>query len=435
MTFKAIQTYSDGKVVSWIEQPAPGSTEEPDFPAPTLQLAAPSAAGGVTASSAPAAPATSDTASKGSVIGAYLLGGLGLLAGLAGLALGLTSRRRSTSAGDPTPTDITTPAGSDEPSRHGTDPPGRPGRWSETRPAPSAPGQRMSAQSGVLCALSSRRRSSPHTSPRPDEPGLPVGCQDRGEEVHSADGSREIVLADLSDRQTSTTRTAASSPGWSPAWSRPPTAGWSRTPTPTGLAGDCPDTVQPEPVAAGPADREPGPVRGDRGHLPGPRPGPVEHDARRGRHRRHRHRPADLRRGRRGRAGAVPRAPRRPAGDRGDLHPLAHRPLRWRARRGRRRHRRPDPRAGRVPRARRLARTSTPATAMLRRGMYHTGMGAAGRARPAQVGGGLGPATSTGTVGADRAHPGHHPHRPGGDRRRRPHRLPADARHRGARRR
>ncbi len=37
--FKAIQTYSDGTTVSWIETPAPGSTAEPDHPAPTLSLA------------------------------------------------------------------------------------------------------------------------------------------------------------------------------------------------------------------------------------------------------------------------------------------------------------------------------------------------------------------------------------------------------------
>ena len=103
ITFKAIQTYSDGKVVSWIEEPAAGSAEEPDFPAPTLQLAAaPAAAGsGVTATAAPAAPAAADpdAASKGSVTGAYVLGGLGLLAGLTGLALGLGARRRRTTVG------------------------------------------------------------------------------------------------------------------------------------------------------------------------------------------------------------------------------------------------------------------------------------------------------------------------------------------------
>ncbi len=40
MTFKAIQTYSDGEVVSWIEEAAAGSTAEPEHPAPVLKLTA-----------------------------------------------------------------------------------------------------------------------------------------------------------------------------------------------------------------------------------------------------------------------------------------------------------------------------------------------------------------------------------------------------------
>jgi uncharacterized protein YcnI len=40
LTFPAIQTYSDGTVVKWIQVPAPGSTAEPDDPAPMLSLAA-----------------------------------------------------------------------------------------------------------------------------------------------------------------------------------------------------------------------------------------------------------------------------------------------------------------------------------------------------------------------------------------------------------
>jgi uncharacterized protein YcnI len=103
MTFKAIQTYSNGKVVSWVEVPPAGSTTEPDLPAPTLKLtAAPAVSGATTATAAGAAAnaaADSDAATKGSVTGAYLLGGAGLLAGLAGLALGRTRRRRP-----PTPT-------------------------------------------------------------------------------------------------------------------------------------------------------------------------------------------------------------------------------------------------------------------------------------------------------------------------------------------
>jgi uncharacterized protein len=40
LTFGAIQTYSDGSVVRWNQHAAPGSTVEPDFPAPTLHLTA-----------------------------------------------------------------------------------------------------------------------------------------------------------------------------------------------------------------------------------------------------------------------------------------------------------------------------------------------------------------------------------------------------------
>jgi periplasmic copper chaperone A len=39
VTFKAIQVYSDGSQVNWTDVPAPGSTAEPEHPAPTLKLA------------------------------------------------------------------------------------------------------------------------------------------------------------------------------------------------------------------------------------------------------------------------------------------------------------------------------------------------------------------------------------------------------------
>jgi periplasmic copper chaperone A len=99
MTFKAIQTYSDGTVVSWIDVPAAGSTEEPEHAAPILQLAAAGAAAPGTAASSAAAPtvtASGDDASKGSVTGAYVVGGIGLVAGLAALALAVSGRRRRT---------------------------------------------------------------------------------------------------------------------------------------------------------------------------------------------------------------------------------------------------------------------------------------------------------------------------------------------------
>ena len=119
----------------------------------------------------------------------------------------------------------------------------------------------------------------------------------------------------------------------------------------------CADDGAPQPVAAEPAVRQAGPLRGGRGHLPGPRPRPVQHQLHRGRHRDHRHRPADLHRDRGGRAGAVPRPSRRPAGRRGHLHPQPRRPLRRRARRDdagrRRRGQGRDHRARALHRARR----------------------------------------------------------------------------------
>lgn len=55
LVFKALQTYSSGEIVRWIEVPAAGQPE-PDFPAPEITLSAP-AAGAASASgaSAPAA--------------------------------------------------------------------------------------------------------------------------------------------------------------------------------------------------------------------------------------------------------------------------------------------------------------------------------------------------------------------------------------------
>jgi uncharacterized protein YcnI len=92
MVFKALQTYSDGTVVRWIQEPTGASGEELANPAPVLKLVS-----GVPA----AAP---NTAADDST--ARWLGVAGLVAGLAGLALGglavaLVARRtrRPTPAG------------------------------------------------------------------------------------------------------------------------------------------------------------------------------------------------------------------------------------------------------------------------------------------------------------------------------------------------
>jgi uncharacterized protein YcnI len=71
MTFKAIQTYSDGAVVSWIEEAAEGSTAEPEHPAPVLKLAAASgtdSAGHLTSTGSTASPGS--TAPAGSTASA-----------------------------------------------------------------------------------------------------------------------------------------------------------------------------------------------------------------------------------------------------------------------------------------------------------------------------------------------------------------------------
>jgi uncharacterized protein YcnI len=93
IVFKALQTYSDGAVVRWIEPPA-ADGQEPEHPAPVLELAK-------AAAEAPnAVPAANTTATSddgdGRTSWALGLGIAGLVAGLGGLAVGLLGWRRST---------------------------------------------------------------------------------------------------------------------------------------------------------------------------------------------------------------------------------------------------------------------------------------------------------------------------------------------------
>lgn len=96
LTFKAVQTYSDGSTVSWIEEPAPGSSAEPEHPAPVLTLGAGSSSEPGSSSSA-SEPATSggqsDAASEASATTGIVLGGLGVLLGVAALVLARRRRR------------------------------------------------------------------------------------------------------------------------------------------------------------------------------------------------------------------------------------------------------------------------------------------------------------------------------------------------------
>ena len=105
MEFKALQTYSDGEVVRWIE-PAKADGSEPERPAPTLKLT-PAAAEGASANAAPtgsaiAAQSSSTTAggssaaSQASVNTALGLSVAALIVGLIAAALAL--RRRNPAA-------------------------------------------------------------------------------------------------------------------------------------------------------------------------------------------------------------------------------------------------------------------------------------------------------------------------------------------------
>ncbi len=87
LTFKTLQTYSDGTVVRWIDPPAPEGQPEPEHPAPTLTL--------VPASDQPTAHSgsgESDDDGDGTATAALVLSIVALLLGAG--ALGTSLRRR-----------------------------------------------------------------------------------------------------------------------------------------------------------------------------------------------------------------------------------------------------------------------------------------------------------------------------------------------------
>lgn len=89
LEFKALQTYSDGDIVRWIDTAAPGK-DEPDHPAPKLTLTAPTS---TTMNPVTTAP----TATRNDVDNARKFGISGLIFGLVGIAvasLALVRKRR-----------------------------------------------------------------------------------------------------------------------------------------------------------------------------------------------------------------------------------------------------------------------------------------------------------------------------------------------------
>ena len=90
VVFKALQTYSDGDVVRWIDLPnADGS--EPEHPAPVLHLTA--ASTGDVAAPAPAQAATAGTSSGGTGSAGLIWGIIGTVLGAAGLIISLLGFR------------------------------------------------------------------------------------------------------------------------------------------------------------------------------------------------------------------------------------------------------------------------------------------------------------------------------------------------------
>jgi uncharacterized protein YcnI len=82
--FKALQTYQNGEVVRWI-QSTPAGGEEPENPAPTLQL---TADGGDAHGGGTVEPTAAAEVTKSDVDSASRLGTLGLVLGIIGLVLG-----------------------------------------------------------------------------------------------------------------------------------------------------------------------------------------------------------------------------------------------------------------------------------------------------------------------------------------------------------
>jgi uncharacterized protein YcnI len=86
LSFGAIQTYSDGTVVKWIESPAPGSTTEPAHPAPVLTLAA--------AATGSKPPVASTSSTKTSNTGPIVLAVIALVVAAGALGFGFVSRAK-----------------------------------------------------------------------------------------------------------------------------------------------------------------------------------------------------------------------------------------------------------------------------------------------------------------------------------------------------
>jgi uncharacterized protein len=96
LTFPAIQTYSDGSTVNWVQVTPPGGPE-PDMPAPVLTLTAGESS--TTPTTAATTGSASSTVSKSDVDNAKTIGIIGVIIGAIGLIVAVVAvvlgRRRS----------------------------------------------------------------------------------------------------------------------------------------------------------------------------------------------------------------------------------------------------------------------------------------------------------------------------------------------------
>ncbi|MCH0560242.1 YcnI family protein [Streptomyces sp. MUM 16J] len=104
LVFKAVQTYSNKEVVRWIEVPQEGQ-EEPENPAPVLELSAAADDHHGSVNAQDASDRTGETGTTatttdlgGSDTTARVLGATGIAVGLAGVAYGVFAGRRRTTA-------------------------------------------------------------------------------------------------------------------------------------------------------------------------------------------------------------------------------------------------------------------------------------------------------------------------------------------------
>jgi uncharacterized protein len=96
LEFKAVQTYSSGEVVRWIEPRTGGA--EPEHPAPVLTLKAAASESSPTATTAPAATTASDVATSDDVDTAKTIGIIGIIVGAVGVVIALVAMMRKRTA-------------------------------------------------------------------------------------------------------------------------------------------------------------------------------------------------------------------------------------------------------------------------------------------------------------------------------------------------